>query len=150
MTQGVKDIVDAIISGDSLAIENAFNAEMASKISVKLDDMRTEVAKNMFSEACGSKKKMKEETVEEELDEEIELTEEQIDAILESITEEDMAEIDQIDEASYSAKDAAVGKDIGKPGKNFAKIADKAAAKYGSKEAGARVAGAILAKLRAK
>ncbi len=51
---------------------------------------------------------------------------------------------------SYSAKAAAAGKDIGKPGKNFAKIEQKAAAKYGSKEAGERVAGAVLNKLRNK
>ena len=49
---------------------------------------------------------------------------------------------------SYSAKDAAAGKDIGKHGKTFQEIADKAAKKYGSKEAGERVAGAVLAKLR--
>ena len=40
------------------------------------------------------------------------------------------------------------GKDIGKPGKNFAKIAKNAAKKYGSKAAGERVAGAVLNKLR--
>ncbi len=42
---------------------------------------------------------------------------------------------------------AQEGKDEGKPGKNFAKIAKKAGAKYGSKEAGERVAGAVRAKL---
>ena len=52
------------------------------------------------------------------------------------------------EEEDYSAKKAAAGKDIGKPGKNFSKIADKAAKKYGSKEAGDKVAGAILANLR--
>lgn len=51
---------------------------------------------------------------------------------------------------SYSAKAARAGKDIGKKGKNFSKIASKAAKKYGSKAAGERVAGAVLAKLRAK
>lgn len=51
---------------------------------------------------------------------------------------------------SYSAKAAAAGKDIGKPGKNFSKIATSAGKKYGSKAAGKRVAGAILGKLRAK
>ena len=51
-------------------------------------------------------------------------------------------------EADYSAKKAAAGKDIGKPGKNFAKIAKSAGAKYGSKAAGERVAGAVLNKLR--
>ena len=51
---------------------------------------------------------------------------------------------------SYSAKKAAAGKDIGKKGKNFDKIAEKAGKKYGSKEAGKRVAGAILKNLRKK
>ena len=51
---------------------------------------------------------------------------------------------------SYSAKAARKGKDIGKPGKNFSKIASTAGKKYGSKAAGKRVAGAILAKQRAK
>jgi hypothetical protein len=44
----------------------------------------------------------------------------------------------------YSAKDAAAGKDLGKPGKNFAKIA----AKSGGGEKGKRIAGAVLNKLR--
>lgn len=55
---------------------------------------------------------------------------------------------DQIDEADYSAKAARAGKNIGKPGKQFSKIAAKAAAKYGSAERGRKVAGAVLAKLR--
>lgn len=141
MTQGVKDLISAIASGDSVAIDNAFNAEMATRISGKLEDMRVEVAQGMFRE-------QEEVEIEEE-----ELSDEFIDAILESLTEEDDAEIDaiteeQIEEASYSAKAAKAGKDIGKPGKNFAKIAAKAAKKYGSEEKGRKVAGAVLAKLR--
>jgi len=50
----------------------------------------------------------------------------------------------------YSAKKARAGKDIGKPGKQFAKIAKSAGERYGSKERGEKVAGAVLAKLRAK
>lgn len=42
------------------------------------------------------------------------------------------------------------GKDEGKPGKNFSKIAKSAGKKYGSKEAGERVAGAVRAKLAKK
>jgi hypothetical protein len=53
-------------------------------------------------------------------------------------------------EASYSAKAARAGKDIGKPGKNFEKIAKDAGQRYGSKAAGERVAGAVLNKLRGK
>jgi hypothetical protein len=56
----------------------------------------------------------------------------------------------ELDEASYSAKSARAGKDIGKPGKAFSKIARDAAERYGSKEKGEKVAGAVLAKLRAK
>ena len=48
----------------------------------------------------------------------------------------------------YSAKKAAAGKDIGKPGKNFEKIAKKAEA--GGAKSGEAVAGAVLKKLRAK
>lgn len=47
---------------------------------------------------------------------------------------------------NYSAKRAAAGQDIGKPGKNFAKIAEKS----GGGEKGARIAGAVLKRLRAK
>lgn len=54
----------------------------------------------------------------------------------------------ELEEASYSAKAARAGKDIGKPGKNFSKIAQSAANRYGSKESGERVAGAILKNLR--
>ena len=50
----------------------------------------------------------------------------------------------------YSAKKAASGKDIGRPGKMFSKIAKSAGKEYGSKAAGERVAGAVLNKLRAK
>jgi len=55
----------------------------------------------------------------------------------------------EIDEASYSAKMARAGKDIGKSGKMFKKISAKAARKYG-KERGAKIAGAVLAKFRKK
>jgi len=41
-------------------------------------------------------------------------------------------------------KAAKSGKDIGKKGKNFKKVAKKAAKKYGSEEAGKRVAAAAL------
>jgi len=53
-----------------------------------------------------------------------------------------------MDEAGYSAKAGRAGKDLGKPGKNFAKIAKSAGERYGSKAAGERVAGAVLNKLR--
>lgn len=51
---------------------------------------------------------------------------------------------------STAAKQARKGKDMGKPGKNFSKIAASAGKKYGSAAAGKRVAGAIFQKMRAK
>lgn len=54
---------------------------------------------------------------------------------------------DFIEDAGYTFN-LNEGEDLGKPGKNFDKIAKSAAKEYGSKEAGERVAGAVLAKLR--
>lgn len=149
MTQGVNDLINAIVEGDAAKIDAAFNSEMATRISNKLEDMRISVAQSMFAT------EQVEDQIEDEVEDEVELTEEEVDEILDSITEEDLVEIDtiteeQIKEASYSAKAARAGKDIGKPGKNFEKIAKKAGEKYGSEERGRKVAGAILAKLRAK
>jgi len=50
-----------------------------------------------------------------------------------------------LDEARFEK-----GEDIGKPGKGFAKVAKAAEKQYGSKEAGQKVAGAILKKVVAK
>lgn len=47
-----------------------------------------------------------------------------------------------------AAKKARSGKDLGKKGKNFNKIATKAGKAYGSKMAGKKVAGAIFQKKR--
>lgn len=49
MTQGVQNLISAIDSGDATAIDAAFNAEMATRISSRLEDMRINVAKNMFA-----------------------------------------------------------------------------------------------------
>jgi hypothetical protein len=55
-------------------------------------------------------------------------------------------EEEELDETTKSqlAKKAHAGKDIGKPGKNFKKVADKAAKEYGSKKAGEKVAAAAM------
>ena len=49
---------------------------------------------------------------------------------------------EELDEARFKK-----GEDVGKPGKGFAKIAKSAAERYGSEEAGKKVAGAILKKV---
>ena len=43
-----RDLVDALISGDSIAIENTFNAVMSNKVSAALDGYRVQVAQSMF------------------------------------------------------------------------------------------------------
>ena len=48
---GVNDIIDAIQSGDSVAIDTAFNKDMAARVSDRLDAMRHDVAQNMFKSA---------------------------------------------------------------------------------------------------
>jgi cell division protein FtsB len=45
---GVQDLINAIDSGDSTTIDAAFENEMASRISTKLDDMKVDIAQNMF------------------------------------------------------------------------------------------------------
>lgn len=43
-----RDLIDALLSGDSIAIDDSFNAVMADKVSSALDDHRVQVAKTMF------------------------------------------------------------------------------------------------------
>lgn len=43
-----RDLIDALVAGDSIAIENNFNAVMTDKVSDALDDYRIQVAHNMF------------------------------------------------------------------------------------------------------
>jgi hypothetical protein len=48
MSESVRNLIDAIATGSAVGTEEQFNAAMAEKISVKLDDMRQDVAANMF------------------------------------------------------------------------------------------------------
>ena len=45
----VKDLIDAIASGSATETQTTFNQVMAEKISARLDDMRVDVAQNMFA-----------------------------------------------------------------------------------------------------
>jgi hypothetical protein len=51
MSESVRNLINAISSGSAIETEDAFNAAMAEKISVKMDTMRQEVAANMFKAA---------------------------------------------------------------------------------------------------
>lgn len=43
-----RELVDALVAGDSIAIENTFNAVMSQRVSAALDNRRVEVAQSMF------------------------------------------------------------------------------------------------------
>ena len=77
MTDTVRELVDAMVKGDALGTEKAFGAAMAEKLSSKLDDMRTDVAKNMFA----SKEELDLNPVEDEVDQEpvAEMPEEEVE-----------------------------------------------------------------------
>jgi len=62
--------------------------------------------------------------------------------------QEDNEEDVEVTKNKPQYKGARAGKDIGQKGKWFGAIAKSAGKKYGSKEAGKRVAGAVLAKMR--
>ena len=65
-----RDLIDAIQTGDSVAVQSAFEAAMAERVAQRIDTKRQEVAQNMFKESCGSKK-MKSEEAEEVSEESI-------------------------------------------------------------------------------
>lgn len=44
----IRNLIDAIDSGNSIEIENSFNSAMAAKVSDKLDAIRKDVAQMMF------------------------------------------------------------------------------------------------------
>ena len=153
INEQVHDLIDHIDSQEHLEAENVFNNVLQTKIDELLSAAKQEVASSMFStEECAD--------CDEEMNEALKGKQHKIDANKNGkIDAQDFKmlrakkgmkeEVEQVDEASYSAKMARAGKDIGKPGKMFGKIAKKASRKYG-KERGAKIAGAVLAKLRKK
>jgi HAMP domain-containing protein len=83
MTQGVKDLINAIAEGDASSIDAAFNAEMATRISSRLEDLRVQVAQGMFQNPVA------EEVAEETAEDQEEVTE---DAVEESVEQSEQTE----------------------------------------------------------
>lgn len=94
-----RDLVNAIVAGDAIEIENAFNSTMAEKISSRLDDMRQEVAQTMFAS--------QEESV---VEEEVELTEEEIDAQIQEVLSKDASAGEWISDFVHSDNPKFEGK----------------------------------------
>jgi hypothetical protein len=82
MTQGVNDLINAIVEGDATKIDAAFNSEMAARISNKLEDMRISVGQSMFAT----------EQTEETTEEVAEVAEEQTEETTEEVAVEETAE----------------------------------------------------------
>jgi len=82
MNENIKDLVNAMLAKDANGTQAAFQAAMAETISAKLDDMRQNMAQNMFKTAA--EVPAADPVVEEELNLEVidTLTEEQLDEVL--------------------------------------------------------------------
>lgn len=52
MSETVINLVNAIRSGDAMETETAFGAAMAEKLSAKIEDMRQNIAQNMFNQVA--------------------------------------------------------------------------------------------------
>jgi len=48
MSEATRELVVAMANGDASATEDAFQAAMSEKIASRLEDMRIDVAQNMF------------------------------------------------------------------------------------------------------
>lgn len=81
-----RDLINAIAAGDAIEIENAFNSVLAEKVSARIDDMRIDVAQNLFAEQQT-----------EELEEvELNLEDCSLEEIEEFIMSEDFEQLDEI------------------------------------------------------
>jgi hypothetical protein len=111
MNEKVLDLVDAIAQGDALQTEKAFQAAMAEKLSVKLDDMRAQVAQNMFASEQEEPEAVVEEEVEEDVFDLVEefISEEEYGSLTEE-EQEDYVAIEQLDELMGKGSLAAIKK----------------------------------------
>jgi hypothetical protein len=66
MSDTTLNLIQSIANGDAIETEQAFANAMAEKLSVKLDDMRMNVAQNMFATQEVAVEQGSEETAEQE------------------------------------------------------------------------------------
>lgn len=129
-----------VLAKEEVSFQNLINLYMDNGVESLLQTMeklKEESTNDEFTKEVEEHKKKAEGKVEQP-----EVSKGSVKAV--AVTKEEV----ELDEASYSAKAARAGEDIGKPGKMFDVIAKKAGERYGSIERGKKVAGALLAKLR--
>ncbi len=124
------DAYDCIIEMNDAEIGEIAESYLSEEIEVETLDLYDVVMEHLLEEGYAE-------------------TEEAAEVIMVNMSEEWREEIVEARRKSYSAKEARKGHDIGLPGENFEKIARSGSARYG-KGRGAKIAGSVLAKLRAK
>lgn len=93
----VKDLINAISMGNAAETQEVFQAVMAEKISARLDDMRIEVAKNMFKEeACKTKLKEEESDDEAQIEEDLNLEDYSVEELEEFMQSEEYEQLDEL------------------------------------------------------
>jgi hypothetical protein len=109
MNETTLNLINAIAEGDALETEKAFQAAMAEKISAKLEDMRAQVAQNMF--ATPEAVVEEEFTLEDDVYEIVEcfVSEEEYNSLTEE-EQEDYVAIEQLDELMGKGSLAAIKK----------------------------------------
>lgn len=81
-----RELIDALVAGDAESIETSFNVAMADRISARMDDMRADIAKGMFSsESAVAEEESQELNVED-------LTQEEVAALEQEIIAEELEE----------------------------------------------------------
>lgn len=86
-----RDLINAIQSGDSIAVQSAFEASMAQRVAARLDTMRQEVAQNMFKEQV------------EEIEEELNLEDYSLEEIEDFMMSEDFEQLDELKKSTLTS-----------------------------------------------
>jgi len=87
-----RDLIDAIQAGDSVEIENTFNSIMATKVSDRIDAMRSDVAQTMFA----SEETVIEDEEESQDDEELTLEDYSLEELEDYMMSEEFEQLDEL------------------------------------------------------
>jgi len=110
----IENLINAIASGSAIETEQAFNSVMAEKISARLDDMRVEVAQNMFqTEAV------------EEIEEELTLEDYSAEEIEEFMQTEDYEQLDELSKKTLGDYVKKASNDVGYKSSLITRMAHK-------------------------
>ena len=94
MNETTLNLIQSIANGDAVETEKAFATAMAEKLSVKLDDMRTGLAQNMFAAT--------QETVSEESKKDDEEDEDEDDKKEDDDKDDDEEDKEEMKEGAYT------------------------------------------------